>query len=154
MRWEVAADEAFQRIVARGEEIAEAAWAHSVHAEPAGLEPARWYWYRFSALGEQSAAGRTRTAPAADAAATLRFAIASCQRYDVGHYAAWRHVAAEDPDLVLFLGDYIYEYATRPDPVRRHRRRRGVHARASTAPATRPTRATRRCRRRTQRRRG
>ena len=45
------------------------------------------------ALGQQSAVGRTRTAPAADAAATLRFAIASCQRYDVGHYAAWRHVA-------------------------------------------------------------
>ncbi|MGZ5216497.1 MAG: alkaline phosphatase D family protein [Caldimonas sp.] len=120
VRWEMAADEKFQRIVARGEEIAEAAWAHSVHAEPAGLEPARWYWYRFSALGEQSPVGRTRTAPAADAQATLRFAIASCQRYDVGHYAAWRHVAAEDLDLVVFLGDYIYETASRPDAIRRH----------------------------------
>ena len=95
------------------------AWAHSVHAEPVGLAPARWYWYRFSALGERSAVGRTRTAPAADAAATLRFAIASCQRFDVGHYAAWRHVAGADLDLVMFLGDYIYEYATRKDPVRR-----------------------------------
>ncbi|MGZ5266324.1 MAG: alkaline phosphatase D family protein [Caldimonas sp.] len=120
VRWEMAADKKFQRIVARGEEIAEAAWAHSVHAEPAGLEPARWYWYRFSALGEQSPVGRTRTAPAADAQATLRFAIASCQRYDVGHYAAWRHVAAEDLDLVVFLGDYIYETASRPDAIRRH----------------------------------
>ena len=119
MRWELADDEAFTRVVARGEETAEAAWAYSVHAEPAGLEPARWYWYRFSALGERSAVGRTRTAPAADAAATLRFAIASCQRYDVGHYAAWRHVAGADLDLVMFLGDYIYEYATRKDPVRR-----------------------------------
>ncbi|MGZ5156015.1 MAG: alkaline phosphatase D family protein [Caldimonas sp.] len=120
VRWEMAADKKFQRIVARGEEIAEAAWAHSVHAEPAGLDPARWYWYRFSALGEQSPVGRTRTAPAADAQATLRFAIASCQRYDVGHYAAWRHVAAEDLDLVVFLGDYIYETASRPDAIRRH----------------------------------
>jgi alkaline phosphatase D len=119
VRWELAADEAFTRIVARGEETAEADWAYSVHAEPAGLEPARWYWYRFSALGERSAVGRTRTAPAADAAATLRFAIASCQRFDVGHYAAWRHVASADLDLVIFLGDYIYEYATRKDPVRR-----------------------------------
>ena len=109
---------AFQRIVARGEETAEADWAHSVHAEPAGLAPARWYWYRFTALGQQSGVGRTRTAPAADAAATLRFAIASCQRYDVGHYAAWRHVAAENLDVVFFLGDYIYEYATRPGAVR------------------------------------
>jgi alkaline phosphatase D len=120
VHWEVAADEQFQRIVGRGDEAAEAAWAHSVHAEPAGLEPDRWYWYRFSALGQQSAPGRTRTAPAADAAATLRFVIASCQRYDVGHYAAWRAIAAENLDVVMFLGDYIYEYASRPDAIRKH----------------------------------
>src|SRR5215207_9841509 len=51
VRWEVAEDERFERIAARGNEVAEAAWAHSVHAEPTGLAPARWYWYRFSALG-------------------------------------------------------------------------------------------------------
>jgi len=119
VRWELAADEAFARVVARGEETAEADWAYSVHAEPAGLDADRWYWYRFSALGERSAVGRTRTAPRADAAAaTLRFAIASCQRFDVGHYAAWRHVAGAGLDLVIFLGDYIYEYATRKDPIR------------------------------------
>ena len=116
--WELAEDEAFTRIVARGTEAAEADWAHSVHAEPAGLAPARWYWYRFAALGERSAVGRTRTAPPADAPATLAFALASCQRWDVGHYAAWRAVAAEDLDLVLFVGDYIYEYAARAKPVR------------------------------------
>ena len=119
VRWELAEDEAFARIVARGEETAEAAWAHSVHAEPAGLAPDRWYWYRFSALGQQSSVGRTRTAPAADApGATLRFAIASCQRWDDGFYAAWRHVAGEDLDLVMFLGDYIYEYPARSNGVR------------------------------------
>jgi len=120
VHWEVAADETFQRIVACGDEVAEAAWAYSVHAEPLGLEPGRWYWYRFSALGEQSAAGRTRTAPAEDAKATLRFVVASCQRYDVGHYAAWRHAAAENPDFVLFLGDYIYETASGSSAIRRH----------------------------------
>lgn len=120
VRWEVADDEQFRHVVARGEESAEVAWAHSVHAEPTGLAPARWYWYRFQALGVQSAVGRTRTAPAAGAAATLRFAIASCQRWDVGHYAAWRHAAAADLDLIFFLGDYIYEYASKPDAIRRH----------------------------------
>jgi len=118
VHWEIAHDEAFTRIAARGDEVAEAEWAYSVHAEPAGLEPDRWYWYRFRALGERSAVGRTRTAPRADAAASLRFAIASCQRYDVGHYAAWRQVAAEDLDLVMFLGDYIYEYGTKKDAIR------------------------------------
>ena len=120
--WEIASDEGFKTVVARGEEIAEAAWAHSVHAEPRGLSPDRWYWYRFSALGQRSVAGRTRTAPAADAPVdTLRFAIASCQRWDHGRYAAWGELARQELDLVLFLGDYIYEYPTLlPTAPRRH----------------------------------
>ena len=117
--WELAEDEACTRIAARGVEPALAQDAHSVHAEPAGLQPARWYWYRFSALGQRSAVGRTRTAPAADAVVDkFEFATASCQRYDVGHYAAWQHCAAEDLDLVLFLGDYIYEYASSAQALR------------------------------------
>lgn len=120
VRWEIAHDEAFGQVVARGAEVAEAAWGHSVHAEPAGLQPGRWYWYRFEALGQRSRSGRTRTAPAADADAGLRFAIASCQRYDHGHYSAWRHAAGEPLDLVLFLGDYIYEYPSPPWALRHH----------------------------------
>jgi alkaline phosphatase D len=121
VQWEVAHDEAFTKIVARGTEIADGAWAHSVHAEPAGLDADRWYWYRFTALGARSTAGRTRTTPTADAAVDrLRFTIASCQRFDHGHYAAWRHVASQDNDLVLFLGDYIYEYASPPIAPRWH----------------------------------
>jgi alkaline phosphatase D len=117
--WEVAEDEGFGRIVARGTETARWEHAHSVHAEPQGLQPARWYWYRFTALGQGSPVGRTRTAPTPDAAVgQLHFIIASCQRYDVGRYAAWRHAAAESLDLVLFLGDYIYEYASAPNAVR------------------------------------
>jgi alkaline phosphatase D len=120
VRWELARDDAFSEIAARGTETALGAEAHSVHAEPSGLEPGRWYWYRFEALGQRSAVGRTRTAPAADANTTLRFALASCQRYDHGHYAAWRHVADSELDLVLFVGDYIYEYASPPTALRAH----------------------------------
>ncbi len=120
VQWELAHDEAFTRIAAQGTEQARAAWAHSVHAEPADLEPGRWYWYRFTALGQRSMVGRTRTAPAADAPATLNFAIASCQRWDQGHYAAWRHMAGEGLDLVLFLGDYIYETASPAGALRAH----------------------------------
>lgn len=116
VQWEIAEDESFRKIAARGTERAEPATAHSVHAEPVGLRPDRWYWYRFRALGQQSVVGRTRTAPAADAeAASLRFAIASCQRYDQGEYAAWGDMARQDLDLVLFLGDYIYESSTPAD---------------------------------------
>ncbi len=122
--WELAEDEGFTRIAARGSETARAADAHSVHAEPAGLQPARAYFYRFNALGQRSATGRTRTAPKPDAAvARLDLAVASCQRWDHGHWAAWRDVAAQAPDVVLFLGDYIYEYgelASNANAVRRH----------------------------------
>jgi alkaline phosphatase D len=120
VRWELARDEQFSDVAARGVEFALADDAHSVHAEPAGLEPGRHYWYRFEALGQRSPVGRTRTAPAPDAAVGLRFAVASCQRWDHGHYAAWRHMAGEDLDLVLFVGDYIYEYASSPIALRRH----------------------------------
>lgn len=118
--WELAEDEAFARIAARGSEEASAAWGHSVHAEPQGLSPGRWYWYRFSALGQRSTAGRTRTLPAAGSLQPLKFSIASCQRWDHGHWAAWRQMAEDDLDLVLFLGDYIYESAPLPGRVRLH----------------------------------
>jgi alkaline phosphatase D len=119
--WELAEDEAFTRIAARGTEQALAADAHAVHAEPGGLQPARAYWYRFTALGQRSTTGRTHTAPAPDSVVRqLDFAIASCQRYDVGHYAAWGHAAREELDLLVFLGDYIYEYPSARNAVRPH----------------------------------
>lgn len=121
VQWELAHDEGFAQVAARGTEEADAAWAHSVHAEPAGLDPGRSYWYRFTALGQASRSGRTRTAPAPDAAATLRLAIASCQRWDHGHWAAWRHTAQQGLDLVAFLGDYIYEYPSPPTAPRPHK---------------------------------
>jgi alkaline phosphatase D len=118
--WELAIDEGFRNVVRRGTEVVDGDVAHSVHVQASGLEPSRWYWYRFTAGGEASVPGRTRTAPAPGREETLAFAIASCQRYDDGHYAAWRHLADEAPDLVVFLGDYIYESAPRKDRVRTH----------------------------------
>ena len=121
VRWEIAADEAMKSIIFSGETTADAAWAHSVHVEVKGLSPERWYWYRFMTAGAQSAVGRTRTAPAADAAgARLRFAFASCQQYEQGYFGAYRHIAADAPDLVAFLGDYIYESTWGRDHVRKH----------------------------------
>ena len=119
--WEIARDEAFRQVVRTGREAAQPRWAHSVRAEVAGLEPARTYYYRFHAGGAVSPVGRTHTAPAAGAAvARLRFAIASCQQYEQGHYAAYRHMAAEDLDLVVHLGDYIYESSWGRNHVRKH----------------------------------
>ncbi|HEX7249033.1 MAG TPA: alkaline phosphatase D family protein, partial [Burkholderiales bacterium] len=121
VRWEVAADESMRTIVASGATVADPAWAHSVHVEPRGLAPDRWYWYRFMAGDAVSPVARTRTAPRLDAdVARLRFAFASCQQYEQGYYAAHRHIAADAPDLVAFLGDYIYESSWGKDRVRSH----------------------------------
>jgi len=123
VRWEVAEDEGFARVVRSGTARAEPHWGHAVHVEAGGLRPGRAYYYRFIAGGEASPVGRTKTAPAAGAMAErLRLCFASCQKYEAGFYAAWRHVVAEDPDLILFLGDYIYEGApSHKDAVRQHR---------------------------------
>lgn len=121
VRWELAADESMRNTVRSGEHTASPEWAHSVHVDVQGLEPDRWYWYRFSAGGAQSPVGRTRTAPAAAAAAKrLRFALASCQQYEQGYYGAYRHIVADAPDLVAFVGDYIYESTWGKDHVRSH----------------------------------
>lgn len=112
VQWEVAEDEAFRRIVRRGHAQALPELGHSVHVEVGGLRPDRWYFYRFMHGDAATATARTRTAPAADTLAPrVRFAFASCQRWEQGHYAAYRQMRQEDLDLVVFLGDYIYENA-------------------------------------------
>ncbi len=111
VEYEVATDEQFGDVVTSGQAVATAELAHSVHPQVNGLEPGREYFYRFRAGGEISPTGRTRTAPAENAEPdALNLAVASCQAWYHGHYTAYRDMADQDPDLVLFLGDYIYEY--------------------------------------------
>ncbi|MFD5748843.1 alkaline phosphatase D family protein [Streptomyces sp. NPDC127033] len=110
VHWEVAEDERFRRVVRRGWTRAVAELAHSVHVEVSGLRPGRQYYYRFRAGGMLSPVGRSRTAPAPHSdPRSLNFAFVSCQAWFEGFYTAYRHLAEEDVDLVLHLGDYIYE---------------------------------------------
>ncbi|MBB4935355.1 alkaline phosphatase D [Lipingzhangella halophila] len=111
VEYEVATDERFRDVVTTGRAIASAELAHSVHPHVTGLKPGREYYYRFRAAGEISPTGRTRTAPAENAEPdSLALAVASCQAWYHGHYTAYRDMAEQDLDLLLFLGDYIYEY--------------------------------------------
>lgn len=113
--WEVASDDRFGTIVARGEALARPELAHSVHVEIGGLQPDRPYWYRFNAGGERSFQGRARTLPsAASSPEALRFGVAGCQAWDDGYYTAYRHLAREDLAFVYHYGDYIYEYRGSP----------------------------------------
>lgn len=137
VRWELAHDDRFGQVIRSGRAMALPQQAHTLHIEVGGLEADRWYFYRFHCGTYTSAVGRVRTLPTPTGATTtpsahqelahkgprLRFALASCQHYESGFYAAHRHLAAEAVDLVWFVGDYIYEYgpaAASQNRVRRH----------------------------------
>jgi alkaline phosphatase D len=108
--WELAADESFGDVVATGVATATPAMGHSVHVEAGDLDADTWYWYRFTVGETTSPVARTRTLPEADAEPDqLTFAFASCQSWGDGYYTAWRYAAEDDLDLVVHLGDYIYE---------------------------------------------
>src|SRR5690348_14240945 len=108
--WQVAEDERFRRVARAGVAVAHAELAHSVHVDVRGLRPGREYFYRFSSLGNISPVGRTRTAPAPwSDPDRLRFGVVSCQDYQNGYWPAYLGLGAEDLDLVMHLGDYIYE---------------------------------------------
>ncbi|MUL44246.1 alkaline phosphatase [Streptomonospora sp. PA3] len=116
VEYEVALDSRFRRVVRRGASVASPELGHSVHPEVSGLSAGREYYYRFRAMGEVSPVGRTRTAPPPmSMTGSMAFAFASCQKWDQGHYTAYEHMADEDLDLVLHLGDYIYEYPIEGD---------------------------------------
>jgi len=111
VEWEVATDEGFGQVVRRDTETTGPELGHSVHVELAGLQPGREYFYRFRAGTELSPTGRTRTAPPASQLRPLTMCFTSCAQYEHGFFTAYARLAEEEPDLILHLGDYLYEYA-------------------------------------------
>lgn len=122
VRWEVAQDKGFKKLISSGTAQATPQLGHTVHVEVPGLKPDHWYFYRFLAGDAVSPVGRTRTMPVASTMPKqLKFAFASCQNYEQGLYTAYEQMAQDDLDLVFHLGDYIYEYASgRNGKIRTH----------------------------------
>jgi len=109
--WQVAADAHFRRVICHGTARARQSAGHTVHVELHDLPPGREYFYRFRAEGHVSPVGRTRTAPARTArVGTLAMSFVSCSQYEHGHFTAYRRLAEDEPELILHLGDYQYEY--------------------------------------------
>ena len=126
VEWQVATDPRFRRTARRGYVDTGPDQGHAVHVEPSGLDPDRDYWYRFRVGRHLSPVGRTRTAPRASSMPTaLSVAFASCAQWEHGFFTAYRRMAEDEPDVVLHLGDYLYEYDPGFEPaksgnVRRH----------------------------------
>lgn len=120
---EIAQDEAFSVLLmldgaSSRKLVAQADLDHCVKTRIDGLDAGTVYFYRFSyesgGARAHSRTGRTKTAPADDADVSVRFAVVSCQDYAGKYYHAYRHLATQDVDLIVHLGDYIYE--TTADP--------------------------------------
>ncbi|RYY94476.1 MAG: hypothetical protein EOO24_24670, partial [Comamonadaceae bacterium] len=118
---EIFADASLRQPVQQHDSIAWPSRGFSVHVIATGLQPGRDHWYRFTCGNAVSRVGHTRTAPAPDAGVRrLRLALASCQHYEQGFFAAHRDIAAQDLDFVLFVGDYIYEGSSPAYTARQH----------------------------------
>ena len=111
LKWEVATDDAFRQIVAQGDTLASPANDCCAKAWARGLQPGKWYYYRFiAASGEKSVTGRTKTLPVGKVP-SYKIAVFSCSNYGFGWFNAYGHACeASDFDLALHLGDYFYEY--------------------------------------------
>ncbi|GIV23884.1 MAG: alkaline phosphatase D family protein [Bacteroidia bacterium] len=116
--WEVADDPQFSQIVASGSTTTDADRDYTVKVDATGLQPGRWYYYRFHALNATSPTGRTRTMPTGNVQ-RLRIAVVSCADYQNGFYNAYENITLRnDVDFVVHLGDYIYEYGPQQNSVR------------------------------------
>jgi alkaline phosphatase D len=123
LQWQISQSEDFTRPIAEGSVSASPERDWCAKATATGLAPDRWYFFRFIAPdGTMSPVGRTRTLPQG-ATAKFRMAVFSCSNFGFGWFNAYAHAAqANDCDLAVHLGDYIYEYGagTYPSLAQKH----------------------------------
>ena len=106
----VATDPGLRQVVLRGATTTSLARDLTVKVDATGLRPGTTYYYQFTAGGATSPLGRTRTLPVGQVE-RARIAVVSCSNHAAGYFNAYARVAERaDLDLVLHLGDYLYEY--------------------------------------------
>lgn len=112
VRWQIAHDPAVRHIVKQGQVQTGPRRDHTVKVDATDLAPDTTYFYHFVADDHRSRVGRTTTAPIRDASPRrLRLGVVSCSNWQAGWFSPYRHLAGHDDlDMVLHLGDYLYEY--------------------------------------------
>lgn len=112
VEWQVAESENFADVIQRGSTVTTAARDYTIKVDVRGLAPGRVYYYRFVSGNATSPIGRTRTFPKSGSR-PLKLAVTCCASIGSGFFNVYRHIAdRDDIDVVLQIGDYIYEYAT------------------------------------------
>lgn len=124
--WQVSASPTMSPVIKSGTQTTTGARDWTVKVDVTGLAPATTYYYRFTALGQQSITGRTRTAPAA-MVDNIRFAVVACSSYWSSTWSGYQHIAEKnDLDLVVHCGDYIYDFIDQDEFVRSRKNSRDL----------------------------
>ena len=108
MQWEVAKDVDFKHITATGKVLTTAAQDFTVKVDVTGLAAGQVYFYRFKSASKYSITGQTKTL--ATQVQSVQFAVCSCSNFPAGYFHVYKEMAKQDVDVVIHLGDYIYEY--------------------------------------------
>lgn len=110
--WQVATDVNLENVVESGTFTTDESRDYTVKVDVTGLEAGTTYYYGFTAMGQNSLTGKTKTTPTDDQAEHLKFGVVSCSNYQAGYFNAYHRLADRtDLDAIIHLGDYIYEYA-------------------------------------------
>ena len=108
VQWEVAKDADFKHITATGKVLTTAAQDFTVKVDVTGLAAGQVYFYRFKSASKYSITGQTKTL--ATQVQSVQFAVCSCSNFPAGYFHVYKEMAKQDVDVVIHLGDYIYEY--------------------------------------------
>lgn len=106
--WEIALDQQFKQIIKTDKVTTAAAQDFTVKVDAIGLKPNQTYFYRFVFGDKISPVGQTKTLPTSTS--KVSFAVCSCSNYPAGYFYVYREMAKQNVDVVIHLGDYIYEY--------------------------------------------
>ena len=108
VNWEIALDNQFQQIIKTDKVLTSASQDFTVKVDVTGLKPDQRYFYRFIFGDKTSLVGQTKTLPSSTS--KVSFAVCSCSNYPAGYFYVYREMAKQNVDVVIHLGDYIYEY--------------------------------------------
>lgn len=106
--WQIAKDQEFKQIIKTDKVTTSASQDFTVKVDATGLIPDQSYFYRFIFGDKISPVGQTKTLPTTTT--KVSFAVCSCSNYPAGYFYVYREMAKQNVDVVIHLGDYIYEY--------------------------------------------
>jgi len=114
--YEVSEDSLFNKIIKSGKAMTDSSRDWTLKVLIDGLEPGKTYFYRFKYKDKYSPIGKTKTLPREKN--HFRIALLSCQHFSENYFWAYKYLVDDSVDIILFLGDFIYEYSVYRNPRR------------------------------------